>query len=126
MDAQNKDKLESFIIIGGKLLAAVLLFWCVEQHPYAYYKRLRWIISIVGFFTAGMYFGIAGKSKSNKTFWTWIGVFFGVIVLLFNPLIPFTMARDTWVIIDIITGVIFVIAIFIDIIYANTFRNEKE
>jgi len=82
-----------------KILGIALLFLALGSHPYGYYQVLRWAITIIGAYSAYL------AHESKDTTWAWI---FGLIALLFNPIIPFTFARDTWQMIDLITaGIIF-------------------
>jgi hypothetical protein len=38
---------------------------------------------------------------------------FGLIALLFNPIIPFYLSRQSWQISDVIIGIIFIVSTFI-------------
>jgi Family of unknown function (DUF6804) len=42
--------------------------------------------------------------------WAWV---LGVIALMFNPFIPPRIERGTWVYIDVVTGIILLISIFV-------------
>lgn len=66
--------------------------------PYVYYQVLRWIVCVAGAYSAYT------THKSGSTGWTWM---FGIIAVLFNPITPFFMKRETWQILDLITAVPF-------------------
>ena len=82
-----------------KLIIIVLLLLLITGSfdfslEYGYYQILRWLV----FICSGM---IAYKNFNvNK------GIFsiFCFITILFNPIIPIYFSKDTWRIIDIITG----------------------
>ncbi len=86
-----------------KVLAILFSFGALGDWSYGYYQLLRWVILAVGGYSAY----IAYKSE-NKT-WAWI---FGVIAVLFNPIIPFYFSRETWQPINIAVGIIFFISLF--------------
>jgi hypothetical protein len=75
----------------------------LADNPYSYYQFLRWLILGVGAYSVYLAY------NSGRKIWTGI---FGVIALLFNPIIPFYLQRDTWQFIDIITAVLFLVSIF--------------
>ena len=72
--------------------------------PYGFFTLLRFIVCI----GAGYLAWIAYAYKRNK--WVWA---FSIISILFNPFIPIYLARDIWIIIDIIVGAILIISIFL-------------
>ena len=80
------------------LLLAIPTFW-----PYGYYILLRWIVSA----SAILLVWIAYNLK--KTFWVFL---MGMAVILFNPIIPIHLDKETWVIIDFIVAILFLISIF--------------
>ncbi len=86
-----------------KLLAILFLLGALGDWPYGYYQLLRWLILGVGGYSAYLAY------NSGRKIWTGI---FGVIALLFNPIIPFYLSRNTWQPIDIIVAIIFFISLF--------------
>lgn len=86
-----------------KLVAIGILIGGLFDHPYSYYQVLRWVVMIVGAYSAYLTY------ENQDTTWTWI---FGWMAVLFNPIIPFTFVKDTWQIIDVATAVV----IFVNII----------
>jgi arginine exporter protein ArgO len=86
-----------------KILAIVFLLGAVGNWPYGYYQLLRWAILIIGAYSVYLAYEI------RKISWAWI---FGIIAVLFNPIIPITFSKDIWQIIDIIVAIIFFISLF--------------
>ena len=90
-----------------KILAAVLLLWALADNPYGYYQFLRWAILVIGVYTAYTFY------KQQKIAWAWI---FGIMAVLFNPIFPFYLSKDTWQLIDVAAAIIF---------FASLFNNKK-
>jgi hypothetical protein len=88
----------------GRIIIVGLLVWALDKHPYGYYKLLRFLVCAVSAY--GVYF--SGEIK--KIGWVWI---FGGIAILFNPIIPIHLGRDTWAIVDLGVALIFVISLFL-------------
>lgn len=86
------------------LISAVMLFIAIPHLPYGYYQLLRWIICASGIYIAYLSY------ESKRTFFSWP---MGIIALLFNPLVPFHLDKDTWVIIDFIAAPVFIVSIFV-------------
>lgn len=91
-----------FGIIVAKLIAALLLFAALGRHPYDYYTLLRWITCGVCVFTA---FQAAEMKKSG---WLWV---FIIVAIVFNPLAPLHLKRDTWALVDIAAAVLLLLSI---------------
>jgi len=89
--------------VWGRVLVALLLFWALDRHAYGYYTLLRWITC-----GAGGYFAYVAY-ESGKNTWAWI---LGIMALIFNPVIPFHLDRDTWATVDLISGVLLFVSIF--------------
>ena len=58
--------------------------------------------------------------KKKEVGWT---IACGVIVLLFNPLVPFYLGRPLWVIVDLITGGIAIYSVYL--LTRDTSRNKE-
>ncbi len=86
-----------------KLLAILFLLGALGNWPYSYYQLLRWFILGVGGYSAYLSY------NSGRKVWTGI---FGTIALLFNPIIPFYLSRNSWQPIDVIVAIIFFISLF--------------
>lgn len=79
------------------LILAILPIW-----PYGYFQFLRWVVSIASVYSAY----VAYESK-NKT-WVFI---MGAITILFNPISPIYLQKETWVILDLIASILMFISI---------------
>ena len=92
-------KMKNICISSGLLLLlAIPSFW-----PYGFYIFLRWAICFVSILVAyGFY-----KSKLNG--WAMV---FGAIAILFNPIFPVYLNKASWVLIDIISAILFFIAAY--------------
>src|SRR5262245_9189301 len=72
------------------LAAVVMLGFAVTgKHPYSFYILLRWVCCAV--------FAISAFTayKLYRDLWVWVWVF-GVLALLFNPILPLHLQRGTW------------------------------
>jgi hypothetical protein len=101
-----------FVVLGGqgihgftiaRIVAAVLLFVALGGHPYGYYKLLRFVVCGVNVY------GVYSAAKMKKNGWAWA---FGVIAILFNPVIPVYLRRGTWQFIDMGVAVVLLISVF--------------
>lgn len=91
-----------FII--ARIIAIGLLIYAIGKHPYGYYKVIKFIVCAISCY--GAYF----SADLNRTGWEWI---FGSIAVLFNPIIPFHLGRQTWPVVDLGVAIIFIISIFL-------------
>jgi FtsH-binding integral membrane protein len=99
------EKLKNWIINNWfKFLAAVLLLWALADNPYGYYQLLRWFMLAIGGYLAYRFY------KNKKIIWA---IIFGLVALLFNPIIPFYLQKNVWQIIDIIVAILFFASIFV-------------
>lgn len=89
------------------LLAITLLLGSLWDHPYSYYQLLRWVVSFVGFYSA-----YVAHIKGNS-FWMWVFIALGV---LFNPIRPFYLEKETWQVLDVVGGAV---------LFASLFANKK-
>lgn len=84
---------------------ALSCFVAVFPLPLIYYTFLRIIVFVASAITV-YYFG---KQKEFK----WVMIF-GIVLILFNPIIPIHFYRKSvWIPIDIVTGILFLLLIFI-------------
>ena len=91
-----------FII--ARTIAAILLLWALDRHPYSYYTILRFVVcGVTGY---GVYFA----AQLEKNGWAWA---FGIIALLFNPIIPIHLDRETWAFIDLGVAVLLCVSFFV-------------
>lgn len=97
----NSQKL-GFIIV--RIITVILLIWALDRHTYGYYVLLRFVVC--GVCAYGAY--LAAEIKKNG--WVWI---LGGMAILFNPILPFHLGRDTWAIVDIVTAIILLLSLFL-------------
>lgn len=86
------------IVSGILLLLGIPYGW-----PYSYYIFLRWVICVVSIITA------VGFGKSKITSWA---IVFAAIAFLFNPIIPISLNKSSWVLIDFVSAVLFFLAAY--------------
>ena len=79
------------------LILAILGSW-----PYRFYQVLRTVICLTAIFLALL------ARKQRRDSWFWI---FVAITAAFNPFVPLYLGRETWVLIDLISLALFLIAI---------------
>lgn len=79
------------------LAAAVLLFVALGEHPYGYFTFLRWVTTI-----AALVFTWVAWERQHPVVWLYVG-----IAVLFNPLAPVYLDRETWRPIDVAAAVCF-------------------
>lgn len=91
-----------FII--ARIIAIIFLLLALENQPYGYYILLRFIVCGVSAY--GAFFA----SRLGETGWIWI---LGIIAVLFNPIIPIHLDRETWAIVDLGVAVILIVSLFL-------------
>ncbi len=72
----------------------------VDSLPYAYFQIMRLVVC------GAVCFG-AFTLKNRQG---WLGTM-AIIAVLFNPLLPVRLDRNTWQVIDLATGIVFLISI---------------
>lgn len=87
-----------FIIIAG----IMLLLAIPSILPYGYYQILRWVVTGVAVYSAYC------ANESNNEKWLYI---MGAIAILFNPIFPIYLSKETWVVLDLITSIIMFVSI---------------
>ncbi len=88
----------SIIAVAMLLLAVPSGIW-----PYGYYILLRWVV------TGTAFFALWAAYELKKQSWIWI---MGAVALLFNPIAPIHLDKDTWVVLDFIVAGLFLTSIF--------------
>jgi hypothetical protein len=83
--------------------AVLLLLATVFDWPYGYYNLLRVAVSLCSAYLA--WFAVT----LNRQPWA---ITFGVLVLLFNPLLPIYLTRGIWQVLDVVAAGIMVASIF--------------
>ena len=86
-----------------KIIAVGILVGAFWDHPYSYYQILRWFTTICSAYLAYNY------SQDKRMGWMWI---FIAIAILFNPIFPIYMSKETWQIFDLAGAVVFLASIF--------------
>lgn len=80
------------------LVASGFLFYAMNDGlEYGYFTLMRVVVCAVS-----IYLGYLAYEKNEKSIWVWL---FGFVAVLFNPLVPIHLERQTWVPIDFFTGV---------------------
>ncbi|NLT49383.1 MAG: hypothetical protein GXX85_00515 [Ignavibacteria bacterium] len=97
-----------------KIITAVLLIIGFTDQNIGYYSFLRWAVFVASIYSVI----ISYKSTETIDIRIWI---FGIIGLIFNPITPFYLGRDTWMVTDLIAAIIFISA---DFIVINRMNND--
>ena len=87
-----------------KLLAIAFLPGTFGNFPYAYNQLTYWIVLGAALMTAYQ------ARQQAKTAFMWLFIFFAVV---FNPIAPFQLSRDMWMIADIVVVLLFLISFFL-------------
>jgi hypothetical protein len=87
------------------LVCAGLLFLALVDLPIGYYTLLRIIVTI------GAIAVVVTETENGINFWV---VTFGIIAIIFNPLIQIYLNKEAWIPLDIITSILFTIKAFIN------------
>ncbi len=86
------------------LLCSGLLLFALASLPIGYYTFLRIVVSIVAIVI------VVTEFENGFNFWV---ITFGIIAILFNPLIPIYLNnKDAWIPIDILAAIIFLFKSF--------------
>ena len=85
-------------------IASVMLFIAIGRWPYGYYRLMRFAVCAAGVCVAVMAY------NWQKIWATWL---FGIIAVLFNPLIRIHLTREIWQPIDLICALLFVYVAFV-------------
>ena len=113
MDEELKSKLA--IRFWMQIVPTIMLFLCLIEWPYFYYVVLRVLVCVSAIAhacsVATFVEDIENKALSY-ILWGLVGIF-GLIAILFNPLLPFHLSREVWVPIDLTTAVLFMICLFV-------------
>lgn len=89
------------------LIAVVLLLVAILPLPYGYYTFLRISVTVCALLVAWF----AYKEKDEPTVWVLV---FGLVAILFNPLIPIYLSRGIWFYLDIGIAAIFAVWWFLE------------
>lgn len=93
-------------------VAAFLLFIAIFHLPIGFYTFMRIGVTIVSILLI--------KQEIKKGINTWV-ILFGIITILFNPVLPIYLgSKSSWIPIDAISGIIFLAYLF-----SNKGNNDK-
>lgn len=81
------------------LIVAIMLLVAIAPLPYGYFQLPRWV-------TCGVATFISFEAYKWKKYWA-TGLF-GLIAVLFNPIMPVHLAKAIWQPIDVVTAITFV------------------
>jgi Family of unknown function (DUF6804) len=84
-------------VIPSSIVAALLLIGIAPIHAYGYYVFLRWATC-----AAAVFFCIMAWNLERK----WLLLIGIPIAILFNPLVPIYLNKETWSVLDLITAVV--------------------
>jgi hypothetical protein len=82
-------------------VAALMLFAALGYWTYGYYQLLRFVVCGVGAYVAFMAY------QWQRIWAVWL---FGIIAVLFNPVIPIRLPREVWQTIDVTCAFLFLSA----------------
>ena len=85
------------------VISVFMLLLAIPRLPYGYYILLRWVVSAAALFSAWAAY------ECKRKFWVFV---MGGIAILFNPVIPVHLLKETWIAIDFIVAVVFLVSIF--------------
>jgi len=89
--------IQKIVIVVSILL---LLAATIKISEYGYYQFLRiWVTLVGGYFCYNTY-----KTRNHN--WS---IIFTIIIVLFNPLYPIYLEKETWQIVDVICAITFFI-----------------
>jgi hypothetical protein len=79
------------------IISCVFLFLAmIKGWPYGFFKLLRWVVCGTAVYLSWLAY------ESEKKGWIWV---FGLIALVFNPLIPLHLGRNLWRVVDLLVAV---------------------
>jgi hypothetical protein len=79
------------LYIAWVIAAVMLVFAAVEKQPDSFYTLLRWVCCTVFAYSAVTSF------QTKRLLWLCI---FGVLAVLFNPISPLGLDRNSWIVAD--------------------------
>jgi hypothetical protein len=85
-----------------RLVNVGLLVWALARHPIGYYTVLRVVTTCVCLYS--IYICVNDK----RVGW---GIIFAAVAVIFQPILPLQMTRETWRYLDVITAAILVISL---------------
>lgn len=98
MSSKN-DNIKFFVL---PIIIAIVLFISIADLPYGFYTFMRIVVPLLS--VIYLYFAYMDKEEFNLMLIPNI-----IITILWNPILPVYMDKGTWVLIDIIAGVVEII-----------------
>lgn len=102
LNNEEMDNFKLMIIMATSIFLFITAFFDFKM-PYVYFQLLRWCVFLCSLV-------VAYDLKDKKDF---IFILFCIIAVLFNPLAPIHMERESWRIVDGIAGFLVLIPLFI-------------
>lgn len=107
---ENKNNIQvmknTSIII--KIIAAIFLIFALFTFPIDFYKIVRIVVMAASIYCAYNEY----KKNGVITPMMWV---FGIIVIVFNPILPFYLGKTLWKFTDAITFLIFSLSLYLEI-----------
>ncbi len=95
------------VLLVCAVAALMLVVGVALRFPYGYYTLLRLVVAL----SAGF---MAWKSMSaNNLFFRVVGLLFGFVCLLYNPILIVHLSRSEWGPVNVLTAVLFVLGVFV-------------
>lgn len=81
----------------ASLIVAGMLLLALSRMPYGYYTFLRWCVCALG-----VYVAVVAHANGNR----WLPLPYIGLALLFNPIAPVHLQRETWRVLDVAAAVL--------------------
>ena len=91
----NNEKTKTFVL---PLIIAAILFISIAELPYGFYTFMRIAVPIL----SAIYLFCAYAEKEEFDLMMIPNI---LIVILWNPIFPVYLDKDTWIIIDLVAGI---------------------
>ena len=87
------------------LIASGFLFFALSSGlPYGYFTLMRFVVCSIS-----IYLAYKAYEEDKESLWVWA---LGFVAVLFNPIFPIYLKRVQWEVIDLWTGVFFMVSVF--------------
>lgn len=99
---KNKNIIRILIVIS-----ILLLLIAFSDNPYGYYQFLRWFVCGTAVYSVYLLFQKIELNNNNKSFnknYYYLLIFiYSLVAIIYNPISPFYLNRETWGILNLIT-----------------------
>lgn len=102
MNKRENEMVKFFIL---PLVIAAILFISIAELPYGFYTFMRIVVPLLSIIY--LFFGYIAEDKFSLMLIPNI-----LIVILWNPILPVYLDKDTWVVIDAIAGICEIVVAF--------------